>query len=163
MATELDMVELLRARYTKIAPGSQADRYSRAEHARYPSSIGYNLASRIADYIVFDTYGRGEIIGHEIKCSRSDWLKELSDLSKSEEWRKHCNKWFLVASDKSIVKDDLPDGWGLMVPDSSGALRVMKRPVNNENPIPLTIKLTAYLCRAISKTARNEIARDNLI
>lgn len=64
---------------------------------------------------------RGQhMIGHEIKVSRSDWLKELDTPAKAEVWEQNCHSWYVVAPSTDIVKpEELPHGWGLLVPGKS--------------------------------------------
>ena len=50
--------------------------------------------------------------GFEIKATRSDWLRELADVTKSEPIRKHCHKFWLVAPKEVATVDELPVGWG---------------------------------------------------
>lgn len=155
--TEAEMLSLLRNKYTKPRAGFQVDRYVRAAHVRYPvMPVGYGLACAIADYLVVDTYGSGELLGFEVKVSRSDYLRELAQPEKAEHWRQHCHRWFLVASDKTIVRDDLPEGWGLIVPSKSGTLRVSKSSAFNPAPEPLPMLVMAQLSRSIAQTATLE-------
>ncbi len=149
--TEADMLALLRDRYTRIREGTDADRYARAAHAPIIDSCGQ--ARRIADYIVCDTYG-GEILGFEVKVSRADWLAELRDPHKAE-WRRWCHRWYLVVPDASIVRDDLPDGWGLIVPDEDGRMRIRRRSPRCD-PEPMPAMQIAQLARSVAKTARRE-------
>lgn len=98
-------------------------------------------ASRIADAMAFNMYGSTgyEILGFEIKVSRSDWLSELKDMSKSDEIMGYCDKWYLVVPDASIVQDgELPKNWGLLVlKDGKLAQKVRPMPQKTE-PMPLT-------------------------
>ena len=62
-----------------------------------------------------------ELHGHEVKVSRSDWLKELRKPEKAEAFTIFCDRWWIVAGDAEIVHDDeLPPGWGLMIPRGQG-------------------------------------------
>lgn len=153
--TEARMIELLREKYTRVRVGTNADRYVRASHVRYPS--GWGDALRIADYLVLDTYTPNEIIGFEVKVSRSDWLTELRDPRKAEVWRKHCHRWYLVVSDRRIVRDDLPEGWGLIAP-CAGGLRVVRCAPRVEDPEPLPLAVQCQMGRAIAQTATREAA-----
>lgn len=154
MTAECDVLALLRARYTRIRPGTDADRYVRAEQVRYPSDEGYGLAAAIADYLVFDTYGRGEILGFEITASRADWLEELRNRAESDPWRAHVNRWYVVTSDRSIVRGDLPEGWGHMTVSEAG-LRVATQSALTE-AVPMTGPLLAQCARAVAQTAQEE-------
>lgn len=59
---------------------------------------------------------RGLVIdGYEVKCSRSDWLRELKDPSKADGFCERVDRFWLVVSDAAIVKPgELPDTWGLL-------------------------------------------------
>lgn len=164
---ERDVLDALRHKYTKVRPGTKADRYVRAEHVRkvriyrhegreYMTYSGDAL--RIADLLVLDTYADTELIGIEVKVSRSDWLTELKNPAKADAWRLHCHRWYLAVPDPAIVKDDLPEGWGLMLPDGKGGYRVRKQSPRIEEPLPLDRWTAAQWARAIAKTARKESA-----
>lgn len=82
------------------------------------NGTGYLRSTRTCDGLAMSLYpSRGlELTGFEIKTIRSDWLKELNDPSKADEFVNFCDKWYLAVSDETIVKPgELPMGWGLMV------------------------------------------------
>jgi hypothetical protein len=147
--TERRVLDALMARYdVRVGNG---ERYARAEHVR--SHAGFD-ARRTADFIAMDLWpSKGlRLHGHEVKVSRSDWLAELRDPSKADEFKRHMDHWWLVVCDKRIVRDDLPADWGLMAPDATGRLRVVKRaPRLRPEPMPRT--MWACLLRAAVKTA----------
>lgn len=174
--TERTMLDRLNVRYGKTYRngGYVGREFSRAEHV--PESTGYSrYGSRIADFIAvrfFNSHGLEHIsdwrersaaqkaagypestptvIGHEVKVSRSDWLSELREPEKAEAWKQYCHYWYLVVSDLGIVKDDLPEGWGLMVKHGR-SLRVVKRSPR-ATPKEMPIQNTAALLRATMKT-----------
>ena len=154
--TERMMLDLLVKRYTKIAMG--AHRWAFAEHV--PDKPGF--ASRIADFIAVDCYSKGpwenryhEIHGHEVKVSRSDWLAELRDPSKSGAFKPYCHRWWLVVPSASIVKaGELPEGWGLMERANGGLRAVAGKSAPMINPEPMPFSMIASLLRATAKTAR---------
>ena len=85
--------------------------------------------------------------------SRSDWLTELRAPQKAMAWSRHCHQWLLVVPDRSIVRaGELPDGWGLMVPDSTGKLRLRTAPTPRQ-PDPLPTPVLAQLARAALRGA----------
>lgn len=97
-------------------------------------------ASRIADAMAFNMYGSTgyEVIGFEIKVSRSDFLSELKDMSKSNELMSYCDKWFLVVSDAAIVKDgELPKNWGLLVLKDGKLVQKVRATATKTEPMPL--------------------------
>ena len=153
--TERMMLDLLNDRYSQAV--GNGPRYARAEHVK--SEAGFD-ASRIADFIAMDMWpSKGLALhGHEVKVSRSDWLCELRDPSKAEAFRPYMDYWWLVVSDKTIVRDDLPEGWGLMAV-SNGRLRIVKS-AQRQTPEPMPKSLLACLLRATTKTAKRGVLLD---
>ena len=158
-ATERDMLDLLLTRYNTERTGTIADRWVRAEHVR--STQSYYEFWSIADFIAIDKYHSKQAMhGHEVKVSRSDWLTELRDPTKSERIKRFCDYWWLVVPDASIVKPgELPEGWGLMV-QSGDKLRAKTR-APRLTPEPLTLDFVAGLTAAAARTAfREPLHRD---
>lgn len=86
-------------------------------------------AARYADAIAFNLWpSRGLAIhGFEVKVSRSDWLRELKDPAKAERIQSYCDYWWIAAPEDVVQDGELPDGWGLMVPNKGSRLRVVTR------------------------------------
>lgn len=150
--TERHMLDALRARYRGVY-GNGGFRYAYAEHVR--SHAGFH-ARRTADFVAMDLWpSKGLALhGHEVKVSRSDWLAELKDPEKAAEFMPYMDYWWLVAADKTIVRDDLPGGWGLIVA-SPGGLRVVKPAPRNPRPEPMPKTMLASLLRSVTKTAQS--------
>lgn len=168
--TERTMLDRLNRRYAaQIQNGSwTGPKFFRAEHV--PIGLGWER-SRICDFMAVDMHSvsvdrslnipynspgywsiRAPVFhGHEVKVSRSDWLAELRDPSKAETFRRHMHFWWLVVSDKAIVRDDLPEGWGLMV-KSGDKLRALVKPTPNLTPEPMPSGLIGALLRASHTT-----------
>jgi hypothetical protein len=145
---------LLRHRYSQVSPGN-GRRYVLAPEVRNQAGFGgYGLDApqlRTCDLIVMDTWESGplRLIGHEVKTSRSDWLRELKDPTKAEAFRPYLAEWWLVA-DKDVVRGgELPDGWGLMVPMGQRLRAVVRPPVRRQPDVPLG--LLAALLRAATR------------
>jgi len=159
-ATERAMLDALHARYSQTSQG-QLQRYVCAEHVRNGCGFGdwdYLLNQRrdlrTADFIAQDTWEAPGLLlhGHEVKVSRADWLRELAEPGKAEAIKRFCDRWWLVVPDARIVRDDLPDGWGLLAFGVNGKLRIVKRaPRLTPEPMPATFR--ASLMRAVAKTA----------
>lgn len=152
--TEADMIRLLEDRYRKTdRAGSR--RFEGAPHVRLMQGYGY--AGRIADYVAIDTWASSgfPVHGHEVKVSRSDWLRELKDPSKAEAIAQHCDFWWLVVSHMRVVEHSslVPDGWGLMVADGRGGLRVARQAVQRPTD-GLPRGLVAGLVRAVAQKGR---------
>lgn len=78
------------------------------------------LGSRRIDGLYCGFFGsRGRFLrGYEVKVARSDWLAELDQPAKAEAWEQNVHEWWIVAPDTTIVRpEELPHGWGLLVPD----------------------------------------------
>lgn len=163
--TERTMLDALMIRYTKVIRNGSwsGNRFMRAEHV--PIGLSWQR-HRIADFIAVDTHShsRGDhygptprewqqapvFHGHEVKVSRSDWLAELRDPAKAETFKQHMHFWWLVVPDRSIVRDDLPEGWGLIV-GVKNSLRIVKRaPLLTPEPMPNG--LVGALMRAVMRT-----------
>jgi len=76
-------------------------------------------SKRTADAIAMSLWkSRGlELIGFEIKITRRDWIREVRDPEKADEILRYCDRWYVVCSDKALIKPgELPPTWGLIVP-----------------------------------------------
>lgn len=155
-ATERTMLDALHFRYRAVLGNGR--RYVAAEHVRSHASFD---ARRTADFIAVDTWksGRFDLHGHEVKVSRSDWLRELKDPEKAAEFTPYMNRWWVVVPDSSIVKPgELPAAWGLLVL-AGGLLEVARHaPRQDAEPIPQT-RLVA-LMRAVQSTAASRAGAD---
>lgn len=158
MTTERDMLNMLNAKYTHLREGAIADKWIRCEHVRSSQDWG---AKAIADFVAIDKWRSSQsLIGHEVKVSRSDWLREVKDFkkgqwSKSELVKKYCNQWYLVVSDPAIVKDgELPDDWGLMCLSSKGDKLITKKKAPALDPVPMTLDFTVGLASSAARTAQ---------
>lgn len=107
--------------------------------------------SRWADAIAFGLWpSRGlEIEGFEIKVSRSDWLSELKDPSKSSAIQRYCHRWWIVAGSRKIIKpEEIPKSWGLLIPRGNDMLEA-------KVPAPLLTpkKISRKFCAAVMRRA----------
>ena len=140
--------------------GGNGPRYIVAEHVRNCAGFGGGVgepALRTADAIVVDLWpSSGNLVhGFEVKVSRSDWLAELRDPSKAEAIRRYCDHWWLVVPDASIVREGLPEGWGLLAVGSDGRLRKrIDAPRLKREPMPPGF--VASLLRASVRTATRQ-------
>lgn len=109
--TERTMLNLLHRRYG-VDQGN-GPRYVCAEHVR--SHAGFD-ARRTCDFMALDVWPSSgmPLHGVEVKTSRADWLRELKDPTKSEEFMRLCDFWWLAAPAGVAHLDELPSGWGLL-------------------------------------------------
>jgi len=149
MHTEESLTRLLRQRYD--AQHGNGQRYVHAAAVR--SHAGFD-ARRTADFIAMDLWPskRLALHGHEIKVSRSDWLRELKEPEKAEEFRRYMNFWWLVAPVGIAKPEEIPDGWGLMVV-AGDQLRVQISR-GNPSPEPMPRTMMAAFLRAVDQQAR---------
>lgn len=88
--------------------------------------INGNVQTRAdALYVGFTSASGRLLVGHEIKVSRADWRKELDTAGKADFWADNCHQWYIVAPSTNIVPpEELPHGWGLMVPNPRTTTRM---------------------------------------
>lgn len=80
-----------------------------------------------AIYVGFTSASGRIMVGHELKVSRADWRHELDKIDKADTWADACHAWYVVAPSTDIVPpEELPHGWGLMIPDPRGKVRFTK-------------------------------------
>jgi hypothetical protein len=86
---------------------------------------GTSLSRADALYVGFTGSSGRLLVGHEIKVSRADWRKELDTPGKADAWADQCHAWYVVAPSMTIVgPDELPDGWGLLIPNARSSVRM---------------------------------------
>lgn len=147
---EHDTLRYLRARYG--ARHGNGDRWAFATHVR--SAAGFD-ATRTADAVAMDLWpSKGLALhGHEVKVSRSDWLRELQKPDKWQPVGRYMDRWWVVVPDAAIVRPgELPPEWGLIVA-TSGATRITKQAPKLDAK-PVTRTFLAALLRAAARTAR---------
>jgi len=143
---------MLGARYSQVSPGN-GPRWVLAWEVRNQAGYGGyggDPPLRAADLIAVDTWQSGPVrlVGHEIKTSRTDWLRELADPEKATAFEPYVAEWWLVAADRSIIREgELPLWWGLLAPAGRG-LRAIVRAHRREQA-PLSLSFTAALLRAV--------------
>lgn len=86
-----------------------------------------------------------EIIGFEVKVTRADWLKEISDEKKAVAVQQFCDRWYLVVPHKNhekIVRSlavderELPATWGMLTVDDDGTVReIVAAPKLDAQPV----------------------------
>jgi hypothetical protein len=111
---------------------------------------------RTADFVAMDLWpSRGLALhGHEVKVSRSDWLRELAEPEKAAEFIPYMNYWWAVVAGPRIVRDgELPEGWGLMV--MRGGVLAVAAQAPRRDALPLTPSRLGALLRAVGQTAAN--------
>lgn len=126
--TTPQLLEVLRGHY--IAETTDAHARDGGVFAPEISVNGsWGAGSRRADalYAGFTSASGRILIGHELKVSRSDWRHELTELDKADTWADACHAWYVVAPSTEVVPpEELPEGWGLMLPPRTARGRRMR-------------------------------------
>jgi len=120
---------------------------------------GYGGQVRTADALAMSLYpSRGiELIGIEIKTSRSDWVKEMKEPAKAEAICRYCDRWYIFAGGKDIVRDgELPPNWGLMIPRGKHFVCVQSAP--QLSPEPVSREFLASIFRTAVECSATEAA-----
>lgn len=98
-----DVIDLLRIKYPKEEGFVFLEQVA--------NSNGY--VRRYADAIVMNVWrSRFQIIGIEVKVSRSDWLSELKKPEKADLIHQYCDLWYIATPEGIIKPGELPAGWG---------------------------------------------------
>lgn len=91
-----------------------------------------------------------EILGFEVKTTRADWLKEISDDKKAVAVQQYCDRWYLVVPDKNHEKTvrsgELPQTWGMLTVDDLGRVREIV-PAPKLDALPVTRTFLASMMR----------------
>lgn len=136
-------------------------RFPLPEWALFPgvrNGAGFD-ANRTADALAMNLWpSRGlELIGFEIKVSRGDWIKELRAPAKAEDMFVYCDRWYLVAGSRDLVKmGELPSTWGLLVPRGETLEMLTEAPKNQA--LPLDRGLVAVLAKRIMTQEPDKLA-----
>lgn len=108
-------------------PGARDGGVFASEVAMNGSWGGPGTRRADALYAGFTSASGRILIGHEIKVSRADWRNELTKVGKADAWADACHAWYIVAPSTEVVPpEELPDGWGLMLPPRTSRGRRMR-------------------------------------
>jgi len=97
-----------------------------------------------------------EIIGIEIKVSRSDWQREMAEPAKAQELMRYCNRWYLAAPKGMVKPDELPATWGLLTFGGDKIRTEVKAP--RLSPEPLDVGFVMSVLRR-ADAVDNEMIR----
>ncbi len=126
---------------------------------------------RIDALVVNLTRARQGLDGFEVKVSRNDWLVELASPAKADPWFAATHRWWVVAPSTEVVHpEELPAGWGLMVPSprSASRMKVVVRADSREPSVgwPLLWEIVKKIdrgrageCAALAEQIRQQVLR----
>lgn len=130
--------------------------------AIYLTEVTAPETNRRADAVhigLWQSRGAGRIDVCELKTSRSDFLRELDQPAKAEAWWPYSTAFWLVVPHVSIAgPEDMPPGWGLMVPSGRGRrFKVLVKPEERTPRIDVPLLLT--LLKNTETTRTNALQR----
>lgn len=128
--------------------------------AVYLTEVTAPGSDRRADVVhlgLWQSRGAGSIDVCELKTSRADFRRELAQPAKAEAWWPYSTRFWIVSPGEDITPpDELPDGWGLMVPKpNSRRFRVVVKPA--ERTPKLTMPLLLTLLKNTETTRTNAL------
>lgn len=142
--TSTELVELIRKRHPSPAWVTLAE---------VRNGTGFSRGkTRTADALSFSVWPSNglAIHGFEVKVSRSDLIKELSDPAKAAEFSKWCDYWWLVVSKVQFVESvAIPESWGVLF-EANGVLKVHKHPNKRERE-PIDILFVCAVMRSVQE------------
>jgi hypothetical protein len=118
------------------------------------NKTGYGRGpTRSADAFAMSLWpSRGLLLhGFEVKASRTDWLRELRDPSKADEFIRYCEHWWLVTEPDVVEAGELPATWGHLVRRGGKLVQATAAPVLE--PEECDRKFLAALLRAAGHRA----------
>lgn len=154
------MLDLLIQRYGKT------DRFGtpRYQFIEHPKTY-YKRHRRTLDALALDRHStkvgtKRLYLRHavEVKCSRSDLMRELREPDKAAAWQKFAHSFWLAVPDKAIYRGlNIPDSWGLLAP-RNGKLFANRTAEINPSPNPIDGVTLNNLLWAAIKTDRRQNA-----
>ncbi|MFI6055477.1 hypothetical protein ACIBCO_35995 [Streptomyces violascens] len=104
---------------------------------------------------LWQSRGAGRIDVCELKTSRSDFRRELEQPSKAEAWWPYCTTFSIVSPGTDITPpDELPPGWGLLIPSPRGGRRfkTVVKPAERQPKLTVGLLLTVLKCTETTRT-----------
>lgn len=150
------MMDLLHRRFAGIGQGGASRSHVVVEECA-PGTGFSSGVQRWADALVLSVWPSNGLTldGYEVKASKSDLKKELSDLSKHQALARYCDRWWLLVWDESILVDGIPESWGIVVTVDSeyGRELKVKRQAEKRTPEPWPRSFVCAMVRNASEQA----------
>lgn len=99
-----------------------------------------------------------EVLGFEVKVSRSDWLAELKDPAKADPLVRLCSRWWIAAPPDVVKVEELPAAWGLLVIHPEQVRAIKQAPQLNPEPWSPEV----WRCMMLRQATREQHAPDDL-
>lgn len=108
--------------------------------------------------------GAGGIDVCELKTSKADFRREIDQPAKAEAWWPYSNRFWIVSPHETITPpEELPEGWGLMVPGKARRFRVVVQPAEREAKLTVPLLVTLLKCTETSRVNALQAQRCKLI
>lgn len=134
-------------------------RFAPPEYILFEQFALFEGGRRLDALIVSPWAARGySITGFEFKVSRADWLRELKSPWKAEEGSAFCDRWFVVAPQGIIGKDEAPEGWGVI--ELRGRRLFTTRQAVQRDPVPIDRAFMARCIDKLAKASRDKTSRE---
>lgn len=149
-------------------PPLTAEDVKRRLRERYPLQDGWITMAEVTppktqrrfDLVaIMGWQSRGhEVLGFEVKVSRSDWLAELKDPAKADPLVRLCSRWWIAAPPNVVWAEELPPAWGLLVIHPEQIRAAKQAP--QLNPDPWTDAV--WRCMMLRQATRESRTADEL-
>lgn len=112
------------------------------------NSTGY-AASRWIDLLVIELFPSDGCHLHaiEIKCSRSDLVREVKDFDKSWAIERYCDYFSVALPEGMSMPPEVPADWGVLRVDESGRAKFERKPKQRRDVWPPNRPLIAAIAR----------------
>lgn len=115
---------------------------------------------------LWSSRGAGRIDVCELKTSRSDFRRELEDPAKAEAWWPYSTTFSIVSPGIDVTPpDELPPGWGLLIPNPRAGSRRFKtvvKPAEREPKLTIDLLLTLLKNTETTRTRALRFQADQL-
>jgi hypothetical protein len=161
--TTAELNDLLHAHFIK-----PEDRLSLAgAGAVYLTEVTAPGGTRRADAVhigLWQSRGAGRIDVCELKTSRADFRRELDQPAKAEAWWPYSTTFSIVAPSTEIAPpEELPPGWGLLVPTATGPrFQTVVKPSEREPNLTIGLLVTLLKCTETTRTNALQALRADL-
>lgn len=110
-------------------------------------------AGRTADLFALNCYpSKGfRAIVYEVKVSRSDFKREIEDMTKRRPWEKIAHECYFATTPGLVKPDEVPEGWGLV--EVGAEVRVIKV-ATQRTPEPWPMTFMAAIARRSADAAQ---------
>lgn len=140
---------LLRVRHLG-KDGANGDAWAYFTEVRNQTGFGRGT-TRSADAIAMSLWpSRGLALhGFEVKASRADWLREMREPGKSDDFIRYCDHWWLVTEPGIVEAGELPKTWGHL--ERRGSKLIQKTAAPELEPEQCSPLFLAGLLRSASR------------